>query len=136
MKRVVFICEANSIRSQLAEGLARYFWLGRSVQVESAGSCNGGGVDYFVKTVLQEMKIDCSLQHSKSFKNIIDPESVDVVVILCSRDFIGDFFINAQKIHYPLDIPSIAFASYNQYILDGYRRLGQQILDLFKTIKL
>lgn len=136
MKRIVFICEANSIRSQLAEGLARYFWLGRSVQVESAGSCNGGGVDYFVKTVLQEMKIDCSLQHSKSFKNIIDPESVDVVVILCSRDFIGDFFINAQKIHYPLDIPSIAFASYNQYILDGYRRLGQQILDLFKTIKL
>lgn len=136
MKRIVFICEANSIRSQLAEGLARYFWLGRNVHVESAGSCNGGGVNYFVKTVLQEMKIDCSLQHSKSFKNIIDPESVDVVVILCSRDFIGDFFINAQKIHYPLDIPSIAFASYNQYILDGYRRLGQQILDLFKTIKL
>ena len=136
MKRIVFICEANSIRSQLAEGLARYFWLGRNVHVESAGSCNGGGVNYFVKTVLQEMKIDCSLQHSKSFKNIIDPESVDVVVILCSRDFIGDFFINAQKIHYPLDIPSIAFLSANQYILDGYRRLGQQILDLFKTIKL
>ena len=124
MKRIVFICEANSIRSQLAEGLARYFWLGRNVHVESAGSCNGGGVNYFVKTVLQEMKIDCSLQHSKSFKNIIDPESVDVVVILCSRDFIGDFFINAQKIHYPLDIPSIAFASYNQYILDIFRQLG------------
>lgn len=136
MKRIVFICEANSIRSQLAEGLARYFWLGRNVHVESAGSCNGGGVNYFVKTVLQEMKIDCSLQHSKSFENIIDPESVDVVVILCSRDFIGDFFINAQKIHYPLDIPSVAFASYNQYILDGYRQLGKQILDLFKIIKL
>ena len=113
MKRIVFICEANSIRSQLAEGLARYFWLGRNVHVESAGSCNGGGVNYFVKTVLQEMKIDCSLQHSKSFKNIIDPESVDVVVILCtatkhkvdkatnaisSNAFRGEFGVKPAKI--------------------------------------
>lgn len=136
MKRVLFICEANSTRSQLAEGLARYFWLGRNVQVESAGSYSGGGVNYYVKEVLRELKIDYLLQNSKSFTSIQNPHSINIVVILCSRDFIGDFFKNAQKIHYPLDIPGVAFATGSEYILDGYRRLGDQILNLFKLIKL
>lgn len=136
MKSVLFICEANSTRSQLAEGLARYFWLGRNVQVESAGSSAGAGVNYYVKEVLRELKIDYSSQNSKSFTSIQNPHSINIVVILCSRDFIGNFFKNAQKIHYPLDIPSVAFATGNQFILDGYRRLGEQILNLFKLIKL
>ena len=136
MKKVVFICEANSTRSQLAEGLALYFWLGRNVQVESAGSYSGAGVNYYVKEVLLELKIDYSSQNSKSFTSIQNPDSINIVVILCSRYFIGNFFKNAQKIHYPLDIPSNAFATGNQFILDGYLRLGEQILNLLKLIKL
>lgn len=136
MKRILFICEANSIRSQLAEGLARYYWLGRNVQIESAGCFGGGSVDMYVKKVLLEMKIDYSMQFSKSYTAIENPEGVNAVVILCGRDFIGNYFPNAKKYHLPLAIPRLALGCNNRQILDSYRFLSLKILELLKTIKL
>lgn len=132
--RIVFICEANSTRSQLAEGLAKKLWVRYKSVIESCGSFDGGGVNPLVKKILQEYKIDSSNQYSKHYTTLVSPESIDWVVILCGRDFLGDYFKNAQKIHNPLSIPGIVLTD-NSSILDSYRNLALKIEELLLDIE-
>lgn len=131
-KRIVFICEANSTRSQLAEGLSKKY-LSNYIS-ESAGSVSYGGVNPFVSKILFEEGIDCSNQYSKEYTQLANPESVDVVVILCARDFIGDYFPNARKIHQPMNIPGVGFAHGGSHILDAYRQLAKKIEELLTKL--
>ncbi len=135
MKRIIFICEANSIRSQLAEGLAKRYWLGRNVQIESAGRCSCGYVNQYVKKILLKMKIDYSLQFSKSFLQIPFPDKVDIVVILCEYDFIGNYFPNAFKYHLPLNLPYEIGSNNVLDIMRIYQNLVQETLKIFHFIK-
>lgn len=103
MKGILFMCVANSARSQLAEGLARHL-LGDRVQVQSAGSS-----PTFVRPqaieVMAELGIDISSQHSKSVETI-DPASVDTVITLCAEEVCPVFLGRAQRIHWPMPDPA------------------------------
>lgn len=132
--RIVFVCEANSTRSQLAEGIARRKWKKYAPLIESCGNFDGGGVNPFVKKILFERGIDYSVQYSKSYRSLVSPETIDWVVILCGRDFIGDYFKAAQKINQPLSIPGIGLSLNNQTVLDGYRGLAEAIDLLLDSI--
>jgi len=122
--RIIFICEANSTRSQLAEGLARKLWQRHQPIIESCGSFDGGGINPLVKRILIDNDIDCSAQYSKHYLSLENPQTVDWVIVLCGRDYIGNYFANAHKIHKPLGIPGIAFAHGNSGIYGAYQGLA------------
>ena len=62
--RILFLCVANSARSQMAEGLARAL-LGQEVEVLSAGSAPSR-LNPQAVNALKEIGIDISHQRSKS----------------------------------------------------------------------
>ena len=61
--RILFMCVANSARSQLAEGLAKN--LLQNKEIRSAGS-KPGTLNPFAVAVLAEIGIDISSHYSKS----------------------------------------------------------------------
>lgn len=99
---ILFLCVANSARSQLAEGLARKRF-GDSVRVMSAGS-SPSQVNPFAMMALAEVGIDTATQTSKSV-NDIDPKSVDLVVTLCAEEVCPVFLSDAPRLHWPLQDP-------------------------------
>ncbi len=80
--RVLFLCVANSCRSQMAEGLARHFFPDR-VEAFSAGMFAAGVSSYAAK-VMAEIGIDISGQASKSLGKYLD-EEFDYVITLCEE---------------------------------------------------
>lgn len=78
MKTILFICEYNACRSQMAEGLARKYL--PDYQIYSAG-LYPGALHEMTLQVMQEVGIDLSSQRSKLLKEITDL-SFDTVVIL------------------------------------------------------
>lgn len=104
-KGVLFLCVANSARSQMAEGLARAAF-GDRVPVASAGS-HPTAVNPLAVTALAELGIDISGQRSKSV-DAIDPNTVDLVVTLCADEVCPVFLGKARRLHWPLPDPATA----------------------------
>jgi arsenate reductase len=101
--RILFLCVANSARSQLAEGLARSM-LGERAVVQSAGSAPAG-VNPCAVEVLAEEGIAIAGQRSKSVSEI-DPATVDVVVTLCAEEVCPAFLGAARRLHWPVPDPA------------------------------
>jgi protein-tyrosine-phosphatase/N-acetylglutamate synthase-like GNAT family acetyltransferase len=104
---VVFLCVANSARSQMAEGLARTLF-GRLVRVQSAGSAPSG-VNPHAVAAMREIGIDITGQHSKSV-DAIDPASVDAVITLCAEEVCPVWPGAFARLHWPLADPAGAEA--------------------------
>lgn len=107
-KGVLFLCVANSARSQMAEGLARAAF-GDRIPVQSAGS-HPAAVNPLALRALAELGIDISQQRSKSV-DAIDPDTVDLVVTLCADEVCPVFLGRARRIHWPLPDPAAAAGS-------------------------
>ena len=103
MKSILFLCVANSARSQMAEGLARARF-GDRVRVQSAGS-TPAGVNPIAIDVLAEIGIDITGQTSKSV-DAIDPASVDTVVTLCAEEVCPAFLGHATRLYWPMPDPT------------------------------
>ena len=99
---VLFLCVANSARSQMAEGLARDLF-GDAVRVQSAGS-SPTRVNPLATAVMAELGIDLGAQHSKSV-DTIDPATVDLVITLCAEEVCPVFLGDARRLHWPLQDP-------------------------------
>ncbi len=99
---VLFLCVANSARSQMAEGLARDLF-GDAVRVRSAGS-SPSRVNPFAIRAMAELGIDLGTHTSKSVQTI-DPEDVDLVVTLCAEEVCPVFLSSARRLHWPLQDP-------------------------------
>ena len=83
MTGLLFLCVANSARSQMAEGLARARF-GERARVQSAGSAPSS-VNPLAVQAMAEVGIDISGQWSKRV-DTIDPATVDTVVTLCADE--------------------------------------------------
>jgi protein-tyrosine-phosphatase len=103
MTSVLFLCVANSARSQIAEGLARARW-GDRVRVQSAGSAPSA-LNPLAVEALSEIGIDIGGQRSKSVDSI-DPDSVDLVVTLCAEEVCPAWLGSATRLHWPLPDPA------------------------------
>jgi arsenate reductase len=103
VKSILFMCVANSARSQLAEGLGRML-LGDRVRVQSAGS-QPSRVNPFAIEVMEEIGVDIRSQRSKSV-DAIDPSSVDTVITLCAEEVCPVFLGKARRIHWPIPDPA------------------------------
>lgn len=103
---ILFMCVANSARSQMAEGLAKHI-LGPSVAVESAGS-QPSKLNPFAVKAMQEIGIDISRNHSKSIDNL-SPRflvSMDYVITLCAEEVCPTMVSRAKKLHWPFADPA------------------------------
>ena len=76
---VLFACNYNSVRSPMAEGLAKNLF-GDVIYVDSAG-VRQGGVDGFAIAVMAEIDVDISQHSSKTFDDLEDT-SFDLVISL------------------------------------------------------
>lgn len=101
--RLVFLCVANSARSQMAEGLARRLFGGRAV-VESAGS-QPSRVNPLAIAAMKEVGVDLSTHRSKSVDEI-DPVGVDAVITLCAEEVCPVGLAGKRRLHWPIPDPA------------------------------
>lgn len=102
-RSILFLCVANSARSQIAEGLARNIF-GSRVRIQSAGS-RPSRVNPYAIEVMQEVGIDLGSHHSKSV-DTIDPASVDLVITLCAEEVCPVFLGHVRRLHWPIADPA------------------------------
>ena len=76
---VLFACTENTVRSPMAEAILKYLH-GRHVYVDSVG-VRKGELDGFAVAVMDEIGIDISHHHPKTFEDLEDA-SFDLVVSL------------------------------------------------------
>lgn len=101
-RSLLFLCVANSARSQMAEALARHRF-GAAVRVQSAGSAPGRVNPYAVRA-LAELGVDTSGLRSKHVDSI-DPTSVDLVITLCAEESCPLFLGDAERISWAMPDP-------------------------------
>ena len=102
-KRLLFLCVANSARSQMAEGLARWL-LGPDVGVLSAGS-KPSRVNPYAIEAMSQIGIDISGHRSKSVDEI-DADSIDAVITLCAEEVCPVLPGRVQRFHWPIPDPA------------------------------
>lgn len=104
MRGILFLCVANSARSQMAEGIARSL-APQDVKVLSAGS-HPTRVHPEAIEVLKEIGIDISGHHSKNVSEI-SPSDVDTVITLCAEEECPIFPGEAKRHHWGLPDPAV-----------------------------
>ena len=100
---LLFLCVANSARSQMAEGLARARF-GPRLLVQSAGSVPSV-VNPLAVAVMAELDIDISGQWSKHV-DTIEPAGVGTVVTLCTDEVCPAVLADATALHWALPDPA------------------------------
>ena len=100
---ILFLCVANSARSQLAEGIARNYF-GDAVRVQSAGS-NPSQLNPIAIEVMDEIGIDISQQYSKSVDDI-DLTDLDLVITLCAEEVCPILPVKVKKLHWGMKDPA------------------------------
>ena|ERR1700761_5097107 len=103
MKKVLFLCVANSARSQMAEGLGRQLF-GPDVDVLSAGS-QPSKVNPYAIEAMMEVGIDITEHHSKSVDDV-DAATVDLVITLCADEVCPVLPGRVRRLHWPIPDPA------------------------------
>jgi arsenate reductase len=103
VKRILFLCVANSARSQMAEGLARDIF-GEQAEVLSAGS-HPASINPHAVEAMAEVGIDITDQYSKSVE-AIDPSGLDLVITLCAEEVCPILPRQVQRLHWPIADPA------------------------------
>ncbi|GAO01269.1 arsenate reductase ArsC [Anaeromyxobacter sp. PSR-1] len=106
-RHLLFLCVANSARSQMAEGIARAL-APTGVTISSAGS-RPSRVNPLAIRALDEIGIDIRGQRSKSVDDI-PPAGVEAVVTLCAEEVCPVFLGKAHRVHWGLSDPAGAGA--------------------------
>ncbi len=132
MNQIVFLCVANSARSQMAEGWARSVF-GSDIGVASAGS-QPGVVNPLAIEVMAEIGIDISDQRSKSV-DTLDWSTVDTVVTLCAEEVCPVVPSQARRLHWPLPDPArLLPGETDDQRRDRFRQVRDQLKDRIETL--
>lgn len=124
MKKILFLCVANSARSQMAEGLARHY-LPQDIEVYSAGS-EPSYLHPHAITVMSEIGIDISQQYAKSIDEIED-DRIDTIITLCAEEICPVFLSDGQRMHWPMSDPA-AGSDLPDKMLESFREVRDQLL--------
>ena len=125
--RVLFLCTANSARSQMAEALLRLEGAGR-FDVASAGSQPAARVHPLAIAVMQELNTPLGDAYPKHLKQLLD-ETWDYVITVCDRaqnacpTFPGDI----ARMHWGLEDPGASDRTEAQR-LRVFRQVRDEIL--------
>jgi thioredoxin type arsenate reductase len=123
-KGFLFLCVANSARSQMAEGIARSL-APPGMKIWSAGS-RPTKVRPEAIAVLKEIGIDISRHRSKAIAEI-PADEVDTVITLCAEEECPIFLGNAQRLHWGLPDPAAVVGS-EEEILSAFREMRDELL--------
>ena len=129
---ILFLCVANSARSQMAEGLAKSM-LGQGHNIQSAGSIPSGEVHPNAVIAMDEIGIDIRDQFSKSTddleKDFID--NLDYAITLCAEEVCPVLPTKAKSLHWMNEDP--ANQAFNEIQLKTSFRNTRE--NLYKLIK-
>lgn len=125
-RHLLFLCVANSARSQMAEGIAKSL-APAGVRISSAGS-EPSRVNPFAIRALEELGIDPSKQRSKGMDEIRRTQgpSVDAVITLCAEEVCPAWLGEAIRLHWPFVDPAAASGS-DVEVLESFRRVRDQL---------
>ena len=104
---ILFLCVANSARSQMAEGLAKSMF-GKEHNIQSAGSIPSGEVHPSAVIAMDDIGIDIRDQYSKSTddldKDFID--NLDYAITLCAEEVCPVLPSKALSLHWMNEDPA------------------------------
>ncbi|MBN2196448.1 MAG: arsenate reductase ArsC [Polyangiaceae bacterium] len=120
---LLFLCVANSARSQIAEGIARTM-VPPETEVWSAGS-RPTSVRPEAVAVLKEIGIDISHHRSKAVAEV-PPAEVDTVITLCGEEECPLFLGKATRLHWGLPDPA-AVQGTEAERLDAFRATRNEL---------
>lgn len=121
---ILFLCVANSARSQMAEGIARTL-APPGVEIWSAGS-RPTSVRPEAIEVLKEIGIDISGHRSKAVSEI-PSGCVDTVITLCAEEECPVFPGKADRLHWELADPAAPTGS-KLDCLEAFRAIRDELL--------
>lgn len=126
-KKVLFLCTANSCRSQMAEGIANHF-LGDKLEASSAGT-ETSYVNPRAIEVLREIGIDISGHRSKSLDEFAG-QNFDSVITLCgdANEKCPLFFGGVRRTHLGFPDPARATGDEGEIMVE-FRRVRDDIKD-------
>ncbi|MEW6070495.1 MAG: arsenate reductase ArsC [Candidatus Thermoplasmatota archaeon] len=124
--KILFVCEGNAARSQIAEGFVNN--LSSSMIARSAGIIPAGFIAKKAIEVMKEKGIDISAQNSKAFTKK-DLEWADVIIIVCESNKGLSNFIPIKKkiINWDIEDP-------RGKDLEFYRRVRDKIEEKVKEL--
>ncbi len=120
---VLFLCVANSARSQMAEGIAKQL-AGDRLSIQSAGSAPSR-VNPLAIVALGEIGIDATSQRSKSVDEI-DRAKVDTVITLCAEEVCPVYLGSSRRLHWPLPDP-VGHSEGKEASLDRFRTVRNEL---------
>jgi len=122
---LLFLCVANSARSQMAEGWARSLGAaGPAGTVHSAGS-EPGKLHPTAVRVMAEVGIDLSGHAAKPIA-AVPADRIATVITLCAEEVCPAFLGEAERLHWPLDDPAAAGPDEGA-VLESFRRVRDEI---------
>jgi len=133
---ILFLCVANSARSQMAEGLAKSM-LGQGHNIQSAGSIPSGEVHPNAVIAMDEVGINIRDQFSKSTddldKDFID--SLDFAITLCAEEVCPVLPTKAKSLHWMNEDPANSNYS-EQQLRSSFSKTRENIFNLLKKFLL
>ena len=132
MKKILFMCVANSARSQMAEGIAKTLY--PNIEFKSAGSIPSK-VNPLAIQVMEEINIDITDHFSKDFEslenNFID--NLDYVIPLCKEEVCP--LLNSDAIVIPIPLEDPASENFSDNKLNKFREVRDLIKYKLKELK-
>jgi protein-tyrosine-phosphatase len=130
---LLFACSENSVRSPMAEALAKRLY-GHRVFIDSVG-VRASEVDGFAVTALDEIDIDVHRHHAKTFDDV-DAASFELIITLSPEAHHSALEFTrgtATEVEYwPMPDPSAVEGS-RETRLDAYRHTRDQVLARLKA---
>lgn len=130
---VLFACSQNSVRSPMAEAMAKRLY-GQSSYIDSVG-VRASEVDGFAVAALDEIDVDVHRHHCKTFSDV-DPASFDLIVTLSPEahhqalEFTRGTAVEVE--YWPVPDPSVVEGS-REARLEAYRHTRDLILGRLKA---
>lgn len=131
---VLFACSFNSVRSPMAEGIAKHYF-GREVFTGSAG-LRKGELDPFAVAALEEIGIDISKHRPRTFDDLED-DNFDMIISLSPEahhralEFTRSAAIEAA--YWPTIDPTAVQGSREQ-MLDAYRGVRDELVKRIRQL--
>lgn len=131
---ILFMCVANSARSQMAEGLAKKIFASQA-SVQSAGS-EPKTVNPYAIQALNEIGIDISKNFSKSFDQLPEDfkKNLNYIVTLCAEE-VCPVVANktAKRLHWPHLDPAGSGTPEEQ--IERFRSVRDQLAQAIEKFK-
>jgi len=129
-KKVLFLCTANSCRSQMAEGLINHF-LPHKWQAVSAG-ISPSIVNPRAIQVMSEIGIDISFHRSKSVTEFLPQDDLDLVITVCdkAKENCPLFLKPVEQIHLGFTDPAPYDLEPDETALPKFRRLRDEMKEV------